>query len=90
MPLLDVGRRLSAGFNCPQEAPHVLADGRRRVDLDALFGQVFGILITLIDGVFMNWLAASFGNEVVAVHAGLERSLVAVENRRPGVLFIRR
>ncbi len=92
VPLLDVGHRLAARSASPSGSP---ADGRRfgrgDVLLQVLLGLVLGVLVQL-HAPRRRWrrLALAERDEVVAVHAHLERALVAVERRAPGILRVGR
>ena len=62
------------------------ADGRGDVPLQVLLGLVLGVLLQLVGDVAVDRRSAAQRGEVVAVDAHLQRALVAVDGRAPGVL----
>ena len=87
--LFDVGDGFAAGGNAAEEVAHVAADGGGDVFLQVLFGLVFGVLLQFHGDVFVDGLfLAAAGDEVVAVHAGFERSLFSIESSAPWVFGI--
>ena len=90
MALFDGGDGLRASVDGRQEILHVMADGRRDVAFEILFGAVFRILFKFVSDVAMDGRAAVCRNEVVAVDTGFEGAFVAVEGGAPGVFGIGR
>ena len=90
VPLLDIGHGPAAGLDGGEKILHVAARGGRACSSMSFSVTSSGILLALVNAVAMDGFAVSFGNEIVARHAGLERSLVAEERHRPGILRIRR
>ena len=92
VPLLDVGDRLAARLDRPcRKFRHVAADRRRDVPLQVLLGLVLRVLVVL-DAAALP-LSVGFlppAGRIVLVDARLERALVAVDDRRPGVLRVGR
>ena len=66
-----------------QEVPPVPAHGSGDVAFQVLLGLVLGVLVVLVQGLAFERLALALRDELVLVHVGLERALVAVDERRP-------
>jgi phenylalanyl-tRNA synthetase beta chain len=74
--LLDVGDRLAARGDGPEEVLHVHADRRGDVLLQVLLRPVLGVLVELIDDVLVDRIPIAHGDEVVALDAHLQGALV--------------
>lgn len=83
--LFDVGHRPVARADSLQEAALVGAVGGGGVPLETGLRLFVLVLIIIGDHVLMRWLTLG-GDEIVLVHARLQRSLVPVEDARPRVL----
>src|SRR5258708_30304972 len=89
--LFDIGHGLASVVDGSEEILHVVADGRGDVALEVFFGFVLGIFLEFVGDVAMGGLALpALRNEIIAVHAGFERALVAIERGAPAVLGIGR
>ena len=61
----------------------------RGEQLRGLVLHIFRILFAFLQGFLLHFRPVAFGNEVVRPHTELERALVSVECRAPGILRLR-
>ncbi len=90
VPLLDVRHRPPPARDAGKKILEMPPRGRRRKRLDVLLLSVFRIFVQFVKAIAMHRFSVAGRDKIVAVRAGLQRSLVAVKNRRPRIFRVRR
>src|SRR5690606_37234878 len=90
MTLFDVCNRTSAVVDCIQEVKHLKSRSGGSINVDALFCDIFGILLFLEHYVEMYFLSVPQRHKITLRCAGIQRSLFSIKRKSPGVVGIRR